>query len=149
MQTEIKIKLLNEGAQIPRKAHLSDVAYDLYCPQDTVIPTGRSVVPLGLSMELPEGYAAEVRPRSGFSSQGMADKDGIRRDADVLHGLIDPNFRGEVGVIVSNRDTDFILAKGTRLTLLLIIRAEDTRLVVTESLSDSERGRHGYGSTGI
>lgn len=98
---EIKIKL--DGGIMPKKAHKNDAAFDLYVPSDVSLHTGRQVVDLRFSLELPHGYAATIQPRSGFSSRGIeCDSNGCiyRLDADVIRGLIDENYRGSVGVIV-------------------------------------------------
>ena len=123
-------------------------AYDLYLKEDIYISSGRQVVGLGFAMEIPQGYAAEIQPRSGFASKGILAKDLVRYDADVLYGLIDSDYRGEVGVIInSNEEDDFLVPAGTRIAQMIIKKVEDVEFREVESLSETERGKGGFGST--
>ena len=128
----------------PRKAHEDDAAFDLRSRIDTVIPSGKiMLVPTGVYMELPIGYEAQVRPRSG-----LALKHGIT----VLNtpGTIDAGSRGEVGVILINAGpADFAIARGDRIAQMVIQKLTDVRLVSAEKLSETARGAGGFGSTGI
>ena len=144
----IKIKKLSEDALIPMKATDGAACFDLYLPKVTAIQQGRNVVPLDIAIELPHGTYAEIRPRSGFSAKGMEDVHGCRRDADVLHGCIDEDYRGNVGVIIKSEDF-FVLGKGTRIAQMLIGEYRQCELVETEDLSSTERAGNGFGSTGI
>lgn len=143
----IKIKRLSEDALVPVRATDGAACFDLYVPRDTPIKKGRNVVPLDLSIELPEGFYAEIRPRSGFSAKGMEDVTGCRRDADVLHGLVDCDYRGNVGVIVKSEDF-FIIAKGTRVAQMLIGNYYPCDLSEADELSETDRQGCGFGSTG-
>lgn len=145
---QVRYKKLSAQAVTPRRATAGSAAYDLFCPADVYIPNGRTVVLLGFALEMPPGTAAEVRPRSGFSSKGMQGADGQRYDADVLHGLIDSDYRGEVGVIVRNADGPFFIAAGTRLAQMEFRRAEAPDIEETAELNPSLRGTGGFGSTG-
>ena len=144
----IKIKKLSEDALIPVRATDGAACFDLYIPKVTAIQKGRNVVPLDLAIELPHGTYAEIRPRSGFSAKGMEDIHGCRRDADVLHGCIDCDYRGNIGVIIKSEDF-FVLGKGTRVAQMLIANYRLCELEEIEELSSSERGEGGFGSTGI
>ena len=144
----IKIKRLSEHALLPLKATDGAACFDLYVPVDTPVCKGRNIVPLDIAIELPEGTYAEIRPRSGFSAKGMEDITGCRRDADVLHGCIDHDYRGNVGVIIRSEDY-FILAKGTRVAQMLIADFRKCELVEAEELTSTDRGDGGFGSTGI
>ena len=128
----------------PRKAHEDDAAFDLRSRIDTVIPSGKiMLVTTGVFMELPIGYEAQVRPRSG-----LALKHGIT----VLNtpGTIDAGYRGEVGVILINAGpTDFAIARGDRIAQMVIQKLTDVRLVSAETLSETSRGAGGFGSTGV
>ena len=146
---------------MPKKATNGAAAYDLYAPEDVEIKLGRQVIDLKFSMELPHGYAATVQPRSGFSAKGFeasvcdayfegAELHDERLNADVLLGLIDEDYRGNVGVIVKNKqyhDTMFI-KKGTRIAQMRIVEVPETELVEVCELSDTDRGDGGFGSTG-
>jgi dUTP pyrophosphatase len=100
-----------------------------------------------LAIELPQGTYAEIRPRSGFSAKGMEDITGCRRDADVLHGICDEDYRGNVGVIIRSEDY-FVIAKGTRIAQMLIGDYHKCEFIEVEELSSTDRNKGGFGSTG-
>ena len=144
MTIAIKIHMDNGCEDLfPRKAHDDDAAFDLRSRVDVVIPSGKiMLVPTGVFMELPVGYEAQVRPRSG-----LALKHGIT----VLNtpGTIDAGYRGEVGVILINAgEKDFAIARGDRIAQMVIQQLTDVQLVSAEALSESARGAGGFGSTG-
>ena len=143
----IKIKRLSEGALIPVRATDGAACFDLYTPREIAIQKGRNLVDLDLSIELPAGTYAEIRPRSGFSAKGFEDVHGCRKDADVLHGCIDEDFRGNIKVIVKSEDY-FVIAKGTRIAQMLIASYLPVELEEAEELSSTDRGAGGIGSTG-
>ena len=161
----VKIKL--NGGIMPQKATAGAAAYDLYVPEDVVLVNGRQIINLGFSMEIPQGYAATIQPRSGFSSKGIeveeyfdpfgggADVSTVRVDGDVLRGLIDADYRGNVGVIlkidnIANYSDEFqqILKKGTRIAQMQIVEVPQVELIEVDELSDTDRGEGGFGSTG-
>ena len=161
----VKIKL--NGGIMPQKATAGAAAYDLYVPEDVVLVNGRQIINLGFSMEIPQGYAATIQPRSGFSSKGIeveeyfdpfgggADVSTVRVDGDVLRGLIDSDYRGNVGVIlkidnIANYSDEFqqILKKGTRIAQMQIVEVPQVELIEVDELSDTDRGEGGFGSTG-
>ena len=160
---EIKIKL--NGGIMPQKATQFDAAYDLYVPEDIELKSGRQVVNLKFSMELPHGYAAIIQPRSGFSAKGMEvthitssytretiTDDKYRLDADVLIGLIDEKYRDNVGVIIHVRDLEYgesiILKQGTRIAQMRIVEIPQTELVEAEELDETDNRGGGFGHTG-
>lgn len=162
---QVKIKL--DGGIMPRKATEGAAAYDLYVPEDIEIKGWRQVVDLKFSIELPEGYAATIQPRSGFSAKGIEvgaqyiKDDGsirceiVRVDGDVVRGLIDADYRGKVGVILhyaclySSVDrVKHIIKKGTRIAQMQIVEVPKVELVEVSELSDTDRGEGGFGSTG-
>ena len=145
MSLTIKIHMDNGCEDLfPRKAHEDDAAFDLRSRVDAVIPSGKiTLVPTGVFMELPVGYEAQVRPRSG-----LALKHGIT----VLNtpGTIDAGYRGEVGVILINAGpADFTVARGDRIVQMVVQKLADVELVAAEQLSDTNRGAGGFGSTGV
>lgn len=144
---KIKIKRLSEDALIPVRATDGAACFDLYVPKDTPIQKGRNVIPLDIAIELPMGTYAEIRPRSGFSSKGFEDITGCRRNADVIHGTIDSDYRGNVGVIVKSEDY-FVVAKGTRVAQMLVGYFFPCEFDETGDLSSTERQENGFGSTG-
>lgn len=143
----IRIKRLSEDALIPVRATDGAACFDLYVPKDTPIQKGRNVIPLDIAIELPHGTYAEIRPRSGFSAKGFEDVTGCRRDADVLHGIVDADYRGNVGVIVRSEDY-FVVAKGTRVAQMLICSYLPSEFVEADELSSTDRQAGGFGSTG-
>lgn len=151
---EVKIQL--KGGIMPKKAHPSDAAFDLYVPEDVELKFGRNVIDMGFSLEIPEGYAATIQPRSGFSAKGMEVEcggDTTRIEADVVRGLIDSHYRGNVGVIVNyhrlvGRTWNWIIKKGTRIAQMQIVEVPQVELVEVEELSETDRGEGGFGHTG-
>lgn len=106
-------------------------------------PLGRSLVPTGLFIELPAGYEAQVRPRSG-----LAAKKGVT----VLNtpGTIDSDYRGEVKVILINLSSDdFIINDGERIAQMIIARHEKAEIIKVETLQETLRGAGGFGHTGV
>lgn len=148
----IKIKKLHPDAVIPTKATSQSACYDVYAPCDFTVMPGRSVMPLGLAIELPPGYAAEIRPRSGYSSKGFARTlayTEYRFDVDCIHGMIDADFRNGIGVIIKSLETRaFRIRKGQRVAQMLIIKSEEADFIETDTLSDTDR-HGGFGHTGI
>lgn len=108
----------------------------------TLKPLARAIVPTGLFIELPAGFEAQVRPRSG-----LAAKKGVT----VLNspGTIDADYRGEIKVILVNLSSeDFIITDGERIAQMVVARHEQVQWNATEMLQESERGSSGFGSTG-
>ena len=109
----------------------------------TLKPLGRILIKTGLFIELPEGYEAQVRPRSG-----LAYKKGVT----VLNspGTIDADYRGEIGVILINlSEEEFIIENGERVAQMVIAKHEQANWIDAETLEPSERGDGGFGSTGV
>lgn len=139
---KIKIKLL-EGGKMPTKGSKGAAAFDCYARCDCAVTNNATIIPLGFALELPEGYHAEIAPRS---STGL--KTAIR--CANSFGVIDSDYRGEVGFIVEAKHGAYAwVAKGERVCQMLIKRNEDVDLVQVDELSDTERGSGGYGSTGV
>lgn len=149
---KIRIKKLQPDAVIPAKATPQSACYDVYAPCDFTVRPGRSVLPLGIALELPQGYAAEIRPRSGYSSKGfagtLADTE-YRFNADILHGVIDSDYRDGIGaIIISNDSRSFVIRKGQRVAQMLIIKTENADFIESDSLTETDR-HGGFGHTGI
>ena len=109
----------------------------------TLKPLDRAIVKTGLFIELPIGYEAQVRPRSG-----LAAKNGIT----VLNapGTVDADYRGEIGVILVNlSQEDFVIQNGERIAQLIIAKHERATWVEVQELSETSRGEGGFGSTGV
>lgn len=141
---KIKIKRVHADAQIPQYAHgpLEDAGMDLHAVEDvTLEPQVAKLVPTGLSIEVPPGYEAQLRPRSG-----LALKHAITLPNSPA--TIDPGYRGEVKVILLNLGKQsYQVTKGDRIAQMVIAKYEAVEFEETD-LSDSNRGEGGFGSSG-
>lgn len=109
----------------------------------TLKPLERKLIPTGLYIALPDGYEAQIRPRSGLA---------LKRGITVLNspGTIDADYRGEVGVLLINlSNEEFVVSDGERIAQMVIARHEQPRWETVEELDETERGAGGYGHTGI
>ncbi|MBQ9237520.1 MAG: dUTP diphosphatase [Prevotella sp.] len=143
----IKVNVINKGKQpLPQYATPQSAGMDLRANIEeafTLKPLERRLVPTGLFMALPEGYEAQVRPRSG-----LALKHGIT----VLNtpGTIDADYRGEIGVVLVNLSNEpFTVEPGERIAQMVIAKHEQADFVVVSELDETERGAGGYGHTGV
>lgn len=143
---KMKIKIINRSQHpLPSYASPQAAGMDLRANLNksvTLKPLERTLVPTGIFIELPEGFEAQVRPRSG-----LAAKKGIT----VLNspGTIDADYRGEIGVILVNlSNEDFVIENGERIAQLVVARHERVEWMGTGELMDSMRGTSGFGSTG-
>ena len=144
---KLKVKVVNSGSQpLPEYATPQSAGMDLRANIDAPIvlkPLERVLVPTGLHIALPEGYEAQIRPRSG-----LALKHGIT----VLNtpGTIDSDFTGDIGVILINlSDSPYVIEPGERIAQMVIARYEHAELELVESISETERGDGGFGHTGL
>lgn len=142
----MKVRIVNRaGHDLPVYETKSSAGMDLRASIQEAVklePLERAVIPTGLFMELPEGYEAQVRPRSG-----LAAKKGIT----VLNspGTIDADYRGEIGVILVNLSNEaFTVNNGDRIAQMVIARFEQVGWEEVEVLGETERGSGGFGSTG-
>ena len=140
----LQLKKLDAGLPMPRYAHEGDAGFDLYAAEDVTLQPGqRAMVPTGIAIAIPQGYAGFVQPRSG-----LAAKQGIT----IVNtpGLIDSGYRGEVKVIVLNTDSSNAvqLARGERIAQLVIQAVPVVTLEEVEELDSTERGADGFGSSG-
>ena len=139
---DVKIKLI-DGGKLPQFQHVGDACADCYAriDYDVTIPAHqRECIPLGFALELPDGYEAVIRPRSGES----------KRKHDTCIGTIDSNYRGEVmATICNNNIVPFVITDGMRICQMAIRKTEKVVFVVSDSLSDTERGTKGFGSSGL
>ena len=109
----------------------------------TLHPMERRLIPTGLHIALPEGYEAQVRPRSGLA---------LKHGLTVLNapGTIDADYRGEVGVVLINLSAeDFVINDGERIAQMVIAHYEQSEFVEVDVLDETERGEGGYGQTGV
>jgi len=140
---EVAIQRLREDAVVPARAYSGDAGLDLAaCDRVQLGPGERAVVPTGLAVAIPDGYAGFVQPRSGLAS---------RHGISVVNapGLIDSGYRGEIRVVLLNTDSreTFVVEPGMRIAQLVVLPVPDLELVETEELPESERGVRGFGSS--
>jgi len=143
----MEIKIINKSQHaLPNYETLASAGMDLRANLSepiTLKPLDRAIVKTGLFIELPIGYEAQVRPRSG-----LAAKKGIT----VLNspGTVDADYRGEIGVILVNlSNEDFVVENGERIAQLIIAKHERAVWIETEELTETSRGEGGFGSTGV
>ncbi len=144
MSVQIKFKMAEGCADLaPAKAHPDDAAFDLRSRIDAVVQPGRAaLIPTGLFLELPEGYEAQVRPRSGLA---------LKHCITVLNspGTIDAGYRGEIASILFNAgETPFEVRRGDRISQMVIAELADVALEAVDTLTETGRGEGGFGSTG-
>ena len=135
---------LSEAARPPSRAHDGDAGFDLHAAEDALIGPGeRASVGTGIALAIPEGHAGLVLPRSGLAA---------RHGIGVVNapGLIDPEYRGEVRVLLLNTDLNepFEVGVGDRIAQLLIVRFETPELSEQLALDATRRGEGGFGSSG-
>ncbi|WP_171200266.1 dUTP diphosphatase [Nakamurella aerolata] len=143
-QPEIRVQRLDPELPLPRYAMPGDAGADIVTAEDCMLlPGARAVLPTGLAIALPPGFAAFVHPRSGLAARaGMS--------LVNTPGTIDAGYRGELKVIVINHDprNPIVLHRGDRIAQLVIQRVESARFVEVDALDVTERGAGGHGSTG-
>ena len=143
----MKIKIVNSSKHdVPEYKTISSAGMDVYANLEHPVslqPLQREIIPTGLFIELPEGYEAQIRPRSGLC---------IKHGITVLNspGTIDADYRGEIGIIVINlSDKEYTINDGERLCQMIIARHERIEWNIVEELSETGRGQGGFGHTGI
>jgi len=140
---DVAIRRLRPDAHVPSQAYEGDAGLDLAACESLVLqPGARAVIPTGLAVDIPEGYAGFVQPRSGLAA---------RHGIGVVNspGLIDSGYRGEIRVVLINTDREipFVVEPGMRVAQLVIAPVASVRLVEVEQLASSERGGRGFGSS--
>ncbi len=139
----LAVRRIDPALPLPSYARPGDAGLDLHAAEAvTLAAGGRALVPTGIAVAIPEGYAGFVVPRSGLA---------LRQGVTVLNapGLIDAGYRGEVKVLLVNHDARPVtFERGERIAQLVIQRVERAEWVVTEDLPESDRGSGGFGSTG-
>lgn len=143
----IKVEVINAGSQpLPTYATEQSAGMDLRANlKEPVVlkPMERKLIPTGLYIALPEGYEAQIRPRSGLA---------LKKGITVLNspGTVDADYRGEVGVLLINlSQEDFIVENGERIAQMVVARHEKVEFEIVEILSETARGAGGYGHTGV
>lgn len=143
---EVKIKKLNPKATLPAYQTEHAAAMDVHACIDTPItlqPLERAMIPTGLAFEIPEGYEMQVRARSGLSiKHGLTMVNGV--------GTIDADYRGELNILVINLGQEpFVIEPDMRVAQLLVTKYDKVVWNVAETLSETDRGEGGFGSTGF
>jgi dUTP pyrophosphatase len=140
---KVFIKKLSPLGIIPTQGTEYAAGYDLYAAEAVTVPRlARKLIKTNIAISIPDGYYGRIAPRSG-----LAYKNGI----DVMAGVIDSDYRGDVGVILFNTDTnnDFIVKVGDRIAQIIFEKCHKVVWSESENLSDSTRSEGGYGSTGV
>lgn len=141
----IPMQQLDPDLPVPAYAYVGDAGVDLRSTEDAVLePFERRLVPTGVSLAIPAGYAGFVLPRSGLA---------IKHGVSLVNapGLIDSNYRGEIKAVLVNLDSQkaFEIKRGDRIAQLVIMRVPDVTLEACEELPSSCRGAGGFGSSGV
>lgn len=143
----MKINIINQSQHaLPSYETLASAGMDLRANLSSPItlqPMERALIPTGLFIELPIGYEAQVRPRSGLA---------LKKGITCLNtpGTIDSDYRGEIGVILANLSSEpFVVENGERIAQMIVAKHERAEWVEVEELSTTERGAGGFGSTGV
>jgi dUTP pyrophosphatase len=142
----MKVKIVNKSKHaLPEYATSQSAGMDIRAnltEEITLKPLERKLIPTGLFIELPTGYEAQIRPRSGLA---------LKKGITVLNtpGTIDADYRGEIGVILINLSSeDFVITDGERICQMVIAAHENISWLPVEVLEDTERGAGGFGHTG-
>ena len=145
---KIQIKKLDHGIDVPTPKYMSDHAagMDLYAAvkEETIIPSGQwKLIPTGFAMAIPQGFEAQVRPRSGLA---------LKQGVGILNtpGTVDADYRGEVGVILMNHSQkDLMIKRGDRIAQMIINKIERVVIEEVAELTETNRGSGGFGHTGV
>jgi dUTP pyrophosphatase len=143
----MKVKVVNKSKhELPHYSTIASAGMDLRANIDesiTLKPLERTIVKTGIFIELPLGYEAQVRPRSGLA---------FKKGVTVLNspGTVDADYRGEVGIILVNLSSEeFIIEDGERIAQMVIAKHEQANWIEVDILDETERGSGGFGSTGV
>lgn len=141
----LTLKRLDSELPLPRYAHDGDAGLDLYSATSVdILPGQRALVPTGIAVGIPEGYAGFLQPRSGLA---------LRSGLSFVNtpGLIDSHYRGEVKVIAVNLDQHVTISilRGDKIAQLVIQRIERVEIAEVDELDDTARGESGFGSTDV
>jgi dUTP pyrophosphatase len=140
---ELAVTRLRDDARLPERAYAGDAGLDLAaCERIELAPGERAIVPTGIAVAIPEGFAGFVQPRSGLAA---------RHGVAVVNspGLIDSGYRGEIRVVLLNSDPEraFVAEAGDRIAQLVVLPIPELDLVEVDELPPSERGVRGFGSS--
>jgi dUTP pyrophosphatase len=136
----MRVQVLDPGATLPKRQTPGSAGYDLATSEDfEILPGQRRLVKTGLRVAVPEGTYGRVAPRSGLA---------VRYGIQTLAGVVDCDYRGELGVVLINHGSDpFRASRGDRIAQLVLERVETPDVAVVDDLDDTRRGEGGFGST--
>jgi dUTP pyrophosphatase len=143
---DLRVRRLDPDLPLPERQHGDDAGYDLVAREDAQLAPGggRAMIPTGVAVAIPPGFAGFVLPRSGLA---------LKHGVTVLNspGLVDAGYRDELRVLLVNLDpvAAFTVRRGDRIAQLVIQRVETPELQVVDELDDTDRGIGGFGSTGV
>lgn len=141
---ELKVKRIDEHAKLPQYAHPGDAGMDLFSIEERTIPPGESaLIRTGLTIELPSGTEAQIRPRSGLA---------LKHQVTLTNtpGTIDEGYRGEIGIIMINHGREpFQVSRGMKIAQMVIKPVLSVKVTEVENLTETSRGAGGFGSTGV
>jgi dUTP pyrophosphatase len=143
--TELRVMRLRDDAVLPSRAHSGDAGFDLSACEEVTIGVGeRAAVGTGIAVEIPDGHAGLVVPRSGLA---------LRHGLSMVNapGVIDAGYRGEVRLLLLNTDKEspFTIERGMRVGQLLVVPVADVDVVETREVTTTDRGAGGFGSSGV
>jgi dUTP pyrophosphatase len=143
--TDLRVMKLRDDAVLPSRAHSGDAGFDLSACEEVTIGVGeRATVGTGLAIEIPDGHAGLVAPRSGLA---------LRHGLSMVNapGVIDAGYRGEVRMILLNTDREhaFTVEPGMRIAQLVVVPIAAVELVETREVTTTDRGEGGFGSSGL
>jgi dUTP pyrophosphatase len=143
--TELRVMKLRDDAVLPARAHSGDAGLDLSACEEITIGVGeRAAVGTGIAVEIPDGHAGLVVPRSGLA---------LRHGISMVNapGVIDAGYRGEVRLLLLNTDNEsaFTVEPGMRVAQLLVVPVADVEIVETHEVTATDRGAGGFGSSGL
>lgn len=139
---QMKVKLVNEYEQLPTRGSKDAAGLDLYCPFHIKVPAdSQKKIPLGIAVEIPQGYIGLLVPRSSMSKTPLRCANSV--------GIIDADYRGELSIAYENIScSDYTIFRGDRIAQLIIVPIAIVDVEEAQTLSETERGDGGYGSTG-
>ena len=138
----LRVTILDDRAKLPVRASAGAAGYDLASVEDASVPArGRKLIKTGLKIAVPDGTYGRIAPRSSLA---------LKHFVDVGAGVIDADYRGEVGVVLFNHaDEDFIVKHGDRVAQLVLERIVTPDVFAVDSVEETDRGAGGFGSTGL
>ena len=138
---QMKVKLVNEYAQLPTRGSKDAAGLDLYCPFHIKVPAdSQKKIPLGIAVEIPKGHMGLLVPRSSMSKTPLRCANSV--------GIVDADYRGEISIVYENVScSDYMIFRGDRIAQLIIVPITVVDVEEVQTLSETERGTGGYGST--